>query len=208
MKTLPHVMILASGSPRRIELLRTAGFEPRVIKPEVDETPRRGETARAMVRRLAVAKARAVAAGLEASPAGLQLIIAADTTVVAPGSGRILGKPDDAAHALRMLASLSGRTHSVLTGYCVIAVQPGKNTLEFARVVASRVRMRKVSRNLLQQYVATGEPLDKAGAYGIQGIGSVLVESVSGSFANVVGLPIAQLVADLEERFRIYRARP
>jgi septum formation protein len=200
----PTQMILASGSPRRIELLRSAGFDPKVMKPEVDETPQRGESPRAMVRRLARAKARAVADRLivEALAAKPTIVIAADTTVVSPDGRRILGKPRDSKDALRMLGTLSGKTHSVLTGYCIIETATGKgHSREWGRVVSSRVRMKKSSRSMLLDYVKTEEPVDKAGAYAIQGLGGLFVESVSGSFTNVVGLPMAQLLLDLEKHF-------
>jgi septum formation protein len=186
-------LVLASGSPRRIELLQAIGLNPKIIKPEVDETPLRGESARAMVKRLARLKAEA------ASQVGSQsLVLAADTTVVGTDGKRILGKPENAADAVRMLRQLRGKSHTVLTGYCL-----AQGTKVFSRVVASRVVMRDVKLSVLEAYVATGEPLDKAGAYGIQGLGGLLVESIRGSYTNIVGLPVSHVVADLEEHFGI-----
>lgn len=186
-------LVLASGSPRRIELLRAIGLNPEVFKPDVDETPVRGESARAMVRRLARMKAKVAVQGFAES-----IVLAADTTVVGTDGKRILGKPESAADALRMLRQLRGKSHTVLTGYCL-----AKGTKVFSRVVASRVVMRDVKLSVLEAYVATGEPLDKAGAYGIQGLGGLLVESIRGSYTNIVGLPVSHVVADLETHFGI-----
>ncbi len=186
-------LVLASGSPRRIELLRAIGLNPEVFKPEVDETPVRGESARAMVRRLARMKAKVAVQGFAES-----IVLAADTTVVGTDGKRILGKPESAADALRMLRQLRGKSHTVLTGYCL-----AQGTKVFSRVVASRVVMRDVKLSVLEAYVATGEPLDKAGAYGIQGLGGLLVESIRGSYTNIVGLPVSHVVADLETHFGI-----
>jgi septum formation protein len=186
-------LVLASGSPRRIELLRAIGLNPKIIKPEVDETPLRGESARAMVKRLARMKAKVAVQGFAES-----IVLAADTTVVGTDGKRILGKPESAADALRMLRQLRGKSHTVLTGYCL-----AQGTKVFSRVVASRVVMRDVKLSVLEAYVATGEPLDKAGAYGIQGLGGLLVESIRGSYTNIVGLPVSHVVADLEEHFGI-----
>ncbi len=186
-------LVLASGSPRRIELLRAIGLNPQVFKPDVDETPVRGESARAMVRRLARLKAKVTSAGFAES-----IVLAADTTVVGTDGKRILGKPESAADALRMLRQLRGKSHTVLTGYCL-----AQGTKVFSRVVASRVVMRDVKLSVLEAYVATGEPLDKAGAYGIQGLGGLLVESIRGSYTNIVGLPVSHVVADLETHFGI-----
>lgn len=187
-------IILASTSPRRIDLLTQAGLKPRVLAPDADETMRPHESPRAMVARLALLKARAVAPRVR----GSALIIAADTTVVAPGGKKVLGKPADPRDARRMLSLLSGRVHTVLTGYCIFPTDGRKPVV---RVVTSRVRMRKLSAKDIACYVRTGEPMDKAGSYGAQGIGMALIESLSGSYSNVVGLPICQVLKDLETRF-------
>jgi septum formation protein len=222
-RTAP-LLILASSSPRRIDLLTQAGLPPVVLAPGADETEIPGESPRAMVARLARDKAEAVAARVLAGrapgvkPGTSVVIVAADTTVVAPGGRKILGKPRDARDARRMLSTLSGREHTVLTGYCVLRLDGGgrasvskakkkaPTTRAFrshvlGRVVVSRVRMRKLSARDIAQYVATGEPMDKAGSYAAQGIGMALIESIRGSYANVVGLPICQLAQDLETSF-------
>ena len=187
-------IILASTSPRRIDLLTQAGLKPRVLAPDADETMLKGESPRAMVARLALLKARAVAPRVR----GSALIIAADTTVVAPGGKKVLGKPADKRDARRMLSMLSGRVHTVLTGYCIF---PADGRKPVVRVVVSRVRMRRLSAKDIACYVRTGEPMDKAGSYGAQGIGMALIESLSGSYSNVVGLPICQVLKDLETQF-------
>lgn len=195
--------VLASSSPRRIELMAQLGWlAPRmaVLKPDVDESVRRGESARKMVARLARDKAETA----WRMGKGDRLIISADTTVVL-GAGareRVLGKPRNAAEARRMLGSIQGREHVVLTGYCILACR-GRETLAITRVVRTRVRIRKLSRAAIAAYVRTGEPMDKAGAYAAQGIGAAFIESIAGSYTNVVGLPIAQLAADLEAVFGV-----
>jgi len=199
---MAHI-ILASTSPRRIDLLRQAGLSPQIIPPDADESILRGEAPRAMVARLAKDKAEAVCAKLLAAKGGKlvpnSIIIAADTTVVAPDGRKILGKPRDAREAARMLNTLMGETHTVLTGYCLLKI----NTLTFVRVVKSKVTLRKLSKRDIAKYVATGEPMDKAGAYAAQGIGMSFIERINGSYANVVGLPICQVMIDLEEKFGV-----
>jgi septum formation protein len=175
-------VVLASGSPRRLELLRQMGVEPSVVPADIDETPLDGEAPVAYVRRLAIEKAAAVAA------ADATMVIAADTTVDL--DGRILAKPVDADDAARMLRALSARTHRVHTG---VAVRWGGETL--ADVVTTLVTFAPITDSLLAWYVGTGEPLDKAGAYALQGAGGVLVERVAGSVSNVVGLPLVALAA-------------
>lgn len=188
-------IILASTSPRRIELMKQVGLVCEVISPNADETPRRGEKPTALVARLAREKAASVATGIE----GDSIIIAADTIVVDPSGKRILGKPTSVADAQKMLSMLSGRKHTVLTGYCIW--ETGENAYVKVRVVKSTVVMRKLSRIQIEAYVATGEPMDKAGSYAAQGLGVALIEKISGSHANVVGLPVSQLWLDLETHF-------
>lgn len=229
--SLPRI-ILASTSPRRIELLTQAGLAPKVVAPDIDEEMLPRESPRSMVARLAREKAEAVVAKLLAgSAAGMSsgtdegtIIIAADTTVVAPDGKTVLGKPRGEEEARRMLASLAGKTHIVFTGYCILRIEApvgakraaGKRTAPasfeavrpfrshvLVRVVRSRVKMRPLSREDIARYVRTGEPMDKAGAYGAQGVGMALIEGISGSFANVVGLPICQVMGDLEASFGI-----
>ncbi len=184
-------MILASRSPRRIELMREAGFAPRVIPAEIDEAPRAGEPPAALVERLATSKARAVAQ--RAGDAG-EIVLAADTIVVLDGA--ILGKPTDEADARRMLRALSGRTHQVMTGVCIARVGDAGAASSF--VETTDVAFYPLEDAEIEKYVATGEPLDKAGAYGIQGAGGrMLVHHIAGDFYNVVGLPIARVVRAL-----------
>jgi septum formation protein len=176
-------IVLASASPRRLELLDRLGVEPTVLPPDIDETPLPAETADAYVARLAVAKAAAVAATLT----GDALVIAADTTVEIDGD--ILAKPADAADAAVMLRRLSGRRHRVFTG---VAVRRGDEVC--SEVVATGVRFAALTEADIEWYVSTGEPLDKAGAYALQGAGGVFVEAVEGSVSNVVGLPLHTVV--------------
>ncbi len=183
--TLP--LMLASASPRRAELLRAAGFTFAVDTADLDETPIAGEVPEAYVRRLADAKARAVAARHPQA-----LVLGADTTVVVDGA--ILGKPADAADATAMLRLLQGRAHDVLTGVAVV----GDGWSRVA-VAVTGVWFAPMSDAEIAAYVATGEPMDKAGAYGIQGVASRYVTRVDGSYPNVVGLPVALVHALLAE---------
>lgn len=176
-------IVLASASPRRLELLDRLGVEPTVLPPDIDETPLPAEAADAYVVRLAVAKAAAVAATLT----GDALVIAADTTVEIDGD--ILAKPLDAVDAAVMLRRLSGRRHRVFTG---VAVRRGDDVR--SEVVATGVRFAALTEADIDWYVGTGEPLDKAGAYALQGAGGVFVEAVEGSVSNVVGLPLHTVV--------------
>ncbi|PHV12351.1 Maf family protein [Chitinimonas sp. BJB300] len=182
---------LASASPRRRELLTQIGVRFERVTCEIDETPQAGETAMAYVERLARAKADA---GITAAlSAGLpkRLLLAADTTVALGDT--ILGKPLDAADARSMLNKLSGSSHEVLTG---VAISNGERT-EYA-LSRSTVRFRTISSQEITAYVASGEPLDKAGSYGAQGLGAVLIEEIRGSFSGVVGLPLTETVALLQ----------
>jgi septum formation protein len=171
--------------------------------PEVDERQLRGELPRSLVKRLSLKKAEAIA-----NASDLQLsagvILAADTIVISPGSGQILGKPTDRKNAIQMLKKLSGRTHTVLTGYCLIGFglssEAGK---VINRVIQSRVTIRKLSDDLIEDYVSTGEPMDKAGSYAAQGLGMCFIEKISGSYTNVVGLPVSHVLDDLEHEFGI-----
>lgn len=199
MKSLNYPIVLASASPRRVELLKSLGLEFYVRKPEVDETVKPREKALAMVKRLSDLKAETVVSEL-LREVGMGLVIAADTTVVSP-KGEILGKPVDAADSYRMIASLAGKVHKVLTGYTIILGAREMKPKKWSRVVSTSVKFRKLSKQQIQQYVDTGEGLDKAGAYAIQGRGSSLILSVSGSYTNVVGLPIAELSEDLRAKF-------
>jgi len=174
-------LVLASASPRRRELLRGLGARFTARSTEIDETPRPGEVPAAYVLRLAQEKAAAAARPGE-------LVLAADTTVVI--DGEILGKPLDGADAQRMLRRLAGREHEVLTGVAVLEVGPEGPGRAAAAVDRTAVRMAPLTSAEIAWYAATGEPLDKAGAYAIQGLGLLLVEAVAGNCSNVVGLPI------------------
>jgi septum formation protein len=177
----PVQVLLASGSPRRRELLGHLGVAFDIASPDVDETPRRGEDPVAYVSRLALTKAAAVPAGSEV------LVIAADTTVEVDGA--VFEKPVDADDARRMLAALSNRTHRVHTG---VAVRVGERSAH--DVVSTDVTFVALTPAMIEWYVATGEPMDKAGAYALQGVGAVLVAAVHGSVSNVIGLPLAELL--------------
>jgi septum formation protein len=175
---MPPRLVLASGSPRRRELLAALGLDFEVRPADADETPGAGEAPRALVERLAETKARRRALAGE-------LVLAADTIVVIDGA--ILNKPVDAAEARAMLARISGREHVVWTGVALFDPERARLALRSER---SRVRMAALTAEETAWYVDTGEPLDKAGAYAIQGIGALFVEAVEGNYGNVVGLPL------------------
>ena len=181
-------LILASASPRRRSLLEGLGLEFRVIPPDFDEEGVSGQAPDDLVAALARGKALAVAKN---NPGAL--VIGADTVVVL--GGEILGKPKDAADAASMLKRLSGNTHTVKTGVCIAR---GRDALQLSAVESTEVTFGMLSEELIQRYVATGEPLDKAGAYGIQEIGATLVCRVNGCYFNVVGLPLFRLARMLE----------
>lgn len=177
-------LVLASRSPRRAHLLRMLGLEFEVLPAEVDESEHPSWPPSQVVEHLARGKARAVAA--ERPDA---LVIGCDTLVVVDGD--VLGKPADAEEAVRMLLRLEGREHRVETGIA-IAAQDGR--LE-SSVEGIRVRFRPFDRLMAEDYVATGEPLDKAGGYGIQGYGAALVDWIEGDFYAVMGLPVARMLS-------------
>jgi septum formation protein len=186
-------LILASSSPRRAEVLRDAGVAFEVLATQIEEIRRPGETAQTMVVRLAEAKARAVA-----SQAGRNerdcIVIGADTAVEL--DGEIFGKPRDAVHAREMLATLSGRTHQVVTGIFLLRLPDGATR---SAVEGTSVTFAPINHEIIQDYVATGEPLDKAGAYAIQGRAGLYITRIDGCYFNVVGLPLARLHALLLE---------
>lgn len=178
-------LILASGSPRRRQFLSWLGFDHRVEPADVDETPAVGEAPREYAARIAVAKATAGRATAEARGERGVVVLAADTIVISP-DGEILGKPSDRAGATAMLRGLSGRQHVALTAHCVAVSEPAANhAVELAETTVS---FRDLSDEEIDRYVATDEPLDKAGAYGIQGAGGLLIDRIEGSPANVAGL--------------------
>jgi septum formation protein len=180
-------LLLASASPRRAELLRAAGFQFDVHPAHADESIHDGESPEEYVRRVADAKARAVLA-----EARDRIVLAADTTVVV--DAHILGKPVDEADAARMLRLLSGRRHQVLT-----AVTFALETHVQTRIEVTDVEFAPLSEAEIEWYVASGEPLDKAGAYAVQGFASRFVTRVHGSYSNVVGLPVALVYTMLRD---------
>jgi septum formation protein len=179
-------LVLASRSPRRAELLRAAGFEFAIRVTDVDETPLKGETPQNYVLRVAEEKALVVASD------DSDVVLAADTTVVL--GCEIMGKPADADDASRMLRALSGQQHEVVTGICL------KRGARLVRDVATTaVWFAPLSDAEIENYVSSGEPMDKAGAYGIQGLASRFVDRIEGSWTNVVGLPVALVYRRLSE---------
>jgi septum formation protein len=186
-------LILASSSPRRAEVLRNAGFVFEIRPADVDETPLPQEAAEDYVRRVAQAKAHVVAE--KARAAGERaIVVAADTTVLA--DGQIHGKPKDAEDARRMLRLFSGKTHEVLTALSVINIATGKAALH---VEKTRVEFLKMSDEEIEDYIRTGEPFDKAGAYGIQGIAGRFATRIEGCYFNVLGLPLSRLWTTLQQ---------
>lgn len=187
--------ILASASPRRKELLANIGLDFRVLVPDADETKiDKDVPPHIYVQELALLKA--AAAGKLLGRARGAVIISADTIVV--NDGEILGKPKTGYEAYKMLKSLSGKAHRVYTGFCVLRMRDSRTV---CRHVCTRVRFKPLSDERIKRYVESGEPMDKAGAYGIQGLGSMLVEGIDGDYFNVVGLPVSALADVLEEEF-------
>jgi septum formation protein len=186
--TFEKLLVLASASPRRRELLAAAGVAFEVRPADVPEQALPGETPRALVERLAADKALHVARTLAGGPA--RFVLGADTVVVVDGEA--LGKPGDEAHAFTLLRRLLGRMHRVVTG--VALVESGGNAPRILSV-ESEVYMRAGSDAEIRAYVATGEPLDKAGAYAAQGEGRRFIERIVGSESNVIGLPLEETLA-------------
>lgn len=182
-------IVLASASPRRRELLSMLGVKDfRIIPAFGEETAEPGLSADALVCALSLAKAREVAAKCPET----ELILAADTIVLL--DGQIMGKPADKQDAFRMLSELSGRTHTVFTGVTVML--GGRVLSDFER---TQVRFREMTEREILAYIDSGEPMDKAGAYGAQGIGALFVEGIEGDFFNVMGLPLCRLSKMLEK---------
>lgn len=177
-------IILASASPRRKELLSQVGLNFESIPSLINEDIREGETPEEHVLRLALYKAREISKNQQNS-----LVIGADTVVVL--DGKILGKPQDEKEAFEMLSQLSGREHKVYTGFCV---RDSSNDVECSKVVESRVRFKQLTSEEIEGYIKSGEPMDKAGAYAIQGKGSYMIKEIQGSYTNVVGLPLCELI--------------
>ncbi len=186
-------LILASASPRRAQILGDARIPFEIARANVSERRKHGENAVAMTRRLAQAKAEAIARKLEKEHLEA-IVVGADTTVEV--EGELLGKPRSLAEARKMLRKLSGKSHRVVTSVAAIRLP------DHAQAIATestRVRFAPLSADDIAEYVATGEPLDKAGAYAVQGIGGRFIEGIDGCYFNVVGLPLARLYHMLSE---------
>ncbi len=189
-------LILASASPRRRKMLSKIGLDFEVLAAKVDEVPLDGESPQKFVQRAAIDKASDIAAQHPDA-----WVLGADTIVVC--QGEILGKPKDASEAQRMLMRLAGQMHKVLTGFCLKWEQ---ENISVSRVIATEVYFSAFTEEIAAAYVATGEPLDKAGAYGIQGRGGVLVEKIVGSYSNVVGLPLVETIEAML-RYKVIKPR-
>lgn len=195
---MKKLLILASASPRRKQWMDTLKIPYEVIIPDIDETPHPRETARDLVLRLAEAKAREVSRFSHQA-----WILAADTTVTIDGN--LLNKPSDAIEACSMLSQIQGRTHEVHTGCCL----KSESSIDLIHDV-SEVTFRPMTQRAIEWYVATGEPLDKAGGYAIQGQGALFIAGVSGSYATVMGLPIEKLIPCLRDKglLKLWRELP
>ncbi len=189
MKTEEFALILASASPRRQELLRSAGVPLQVVPGNTDESFHPGEQPEKHVLRLARAKAQEIAKQFPD-----RWILAADTEVVI--DGQVLGKPKDAKEARKMLWLLSGREHRVITGYCLLQAAEGKGK---EGQVTTRVYFKRLAPAEIRWYISTGEPFDKAGGYAIQGRGAFMIKRIAGSYTNVVGLPLCEVMEALKE---------
>jgi septum formation protein len=189
-------LILASASPRRKEMLANLGLDFEILVAGVDEVVQHGESPEEFVLRAAIEKASDITAKHPDA-----WVLGADTIVVC--QGEILGKPKDASEAQRMLMRLAGQMHKVLTGFCLKREQ---ENISVSRVIATEVYFSPFTEAIAAAYVATGEPHDKAGAYGIQGRGGVLVEKINGSYSNVVGLPLAETIDEML-RYKVIQPR-
>ena len=186
---MDNKIVLASASPRRAELLRQVGLEFEVMVSEVEETLTPGLEPAAQVELFALRKANAVAATLDRG-----IVIGADTVVVQ--GGRVLGKPVDAQEAVEMLQLLQGKGHEVYTG---VALVDARSSVKLVEHVMTRVFFNAMSEETIRRYVATGEPLDKAGAYAVQGRAALFINRLEGCYSNVVGLPLARLATMLKK---------
>jgi septum formation protein len=205
-------IILASASPRRKELLERLGFTVKVIPGNVDEIQLEEETPENFVKRMARTKTLAVVdrmqttlyptdadgapirTGYSGRGSDSRWVVGADTVVVVGDD--VLGKPKDTAGAVEMLHRLSGQVHRVITGFCIHDLRKNKEGLQ---AVATEVTFKRLASSEIDKYIAVGESMDKAGAYAIQGVGAYLVDSIVGSYTNVVGLPLCQMVEMMEE---------
>ena len=188
------LFVLASKSPRRKELLKNIGISAEIVPANVDESALSTLPPDKMVTQLALLKASDVARSFRADT----YVIAADTVVVL--DGKIFGKPHDIEDAKRMLTALSANTHNVYTGYCVIRCRDGAAVSKYEK---TDVTFRALSEREIDAYIKTREPMDKAGAYGIQEKGSIFIEKINGDYFNVVGLPVCALSKLLRDEFEI-----
>lgn len=188
------LFILASKSPRRKELLRNIGVDAQIIPADIDESALSSLPPEKMVTQLAMLKATDVARSFK----GNMYVIGADTCVCL--DGEVFGKPKDIADAKRMLGALSGKTHEVYTGYCVVDCKGGS---ALSRCEKTLVTFRTLTDKEIDAYIKTREPMDKAGAYGIQNKGSVFIEKIEGDYFNVVGLPVCALTVMLRDEFGV-----
>ena len=188
------VFVLASKSPRRKELLGNIGINAQIIPSSVDESPYKKLPPEQMVKELAMLKACDVARSLR----GNTVVIGADTCVCI--GGKVFGKPQNMAEAEEMLRELSGKTHEVFTGFCVYNCKDGTAV---SRAEVTHVTFRVLTDSEIKAYVKTREPMDKAGAYGIQKRGALFIEKIEGDFFNVVGLPLCSLASALKSEFSI-----
>lgn len=197
--TTTKTLILASSSPRRQELIRSLQLPYQIIVSDVDETTEAGLAPEHIVEQLSGRKASAVYERCKADQAELRdgVIIGSDTIVVL--NGEALGKPKDEEDAFRMLKSLQGKEHHVYSGVACIDLQTGLRYVDHQRTA---VWMKGLTDERIRRYIATGEPMDKAGSYAIQGLGATIVERIEGDYFNVVGLPMA-LLSDMLDRFSI-----
>lgn len=186
-------IVLASASPRRSELLKQLNIEFHVSPSELEEVLDESLRPEELVQKLSFQKASDVAEKMRKQNKTGCLVIGADTVVV---KDKVLGKPADTLQAYKMLESLQGAWHEVITGVALVDVENGKTVSFFEK---TRVKMRELNSREIDSYIKTGEPIDKAGAYGIQGMGAVLVERIEGCYFNVVGLPLTKLAVMLRE---------
>ncbi len=211
---MAYQLILASASPRRKELLEKIGFSVKTVPSDLDETMLPNEDPTEFVKRMSRAKVLGVVARVKSTLASQSAsdttgragavmsrgeppsrwVIGADTIVVL--DGEVFGKPKDAEQGFDMLQRLSGREHTVITGFCIFDMLKNKEGIQ---AVVSKVKMKRMTRPEVDKYLSVGESLDKAGAYAIQGVGAYLIEYIQGSYSNVVGLPLCQLMEMLEE---------
>ena len=187
-----YPIILASQSPRRVQLLKQIGLQFKQIEPHINEVKRKNESANLYVKRMAYEKGHEVLIRIKNRKV---IIISADTIVISP-QGDILGKPKNKKEAFEMLKKMQGREHHVLTAYALLFRH--KRLKSIVRCVKTKVKMTSISDSEIKNYIKSKEPLDKAGAYGAQGKGGAYIETIRGSYTAVVGLPLAQLLKDLE----------